>query len=302
MDSLLFLFFIAPLMASIATWWLGRQFWKQSSAHSSHGNLRFYYIAKLVLLSILLNLLLYGVSAIFFLPWINGPNSKSPTPYDWQEAHAHHEVFVLAISGLCGALVLLLWWRWRAAISWFVGCALVVICFRSQRAYANRPTESEEPREQLVRGTTFSTIDSLDYVKLQTYYDADGNSIAASSLSRWAIPYGKLAQKPVFPGGDTALQAAIQRRLRYPWAARRLQAPVDISVECIVETTGQLTVLYTSAAPPPAGGLGYEQEAMRAARNLPPFIPGQQNGQPVVSTYTVNIPFRPKEVSTKQMR
>ncbi|WP_226163496.1 energy transducer TonB [Hymenobacter terricola] len=109
---------------------------------------------------------------------------------------------------------------------------------------------------------------------------------------RRAVPYENIAQKPAFPVGEAALRAAIQHRVRYPRAAQGQEAPVDLAVECIVEPNGPLTVLHTSEVPTACEGLGYEQEAVRVVRTLPPFVPGRRAGQPVAATDTVPVAFR----------
>jgi hypothetical protein len=299
--ELILLLTLALFAVPVAAWWLGRRFWQQSSVQAIRGASRYRTIVELVLLACLWNLLLYGVSAVLLLPWAKGlGHSRSDTLGEWQEAYLQHELFVLAISGLGGSLTLYFWQRWRAALCWLAGCVLLLAGVHGHRTYADRMEALEEQRMQQVVGTPFLVNDSLGYAKRQLFYDAEGKAAAPSTLPlRRAIPFEKIAQKPSFPGGELALQEAIQQRLRYPWAAQGQQVPVDIVVECIVEPTGQLTVLYTSEAPTPCEGLGYEQEAVRVVRNLPAFIPGQRAGRPVAVTYTISVAFRPVAISDK---
>jgi len=98
-----------------------------------------------VLLASLWNLLLYCVTAVFLLPWSQGAaHGRSPTPDDWQEAHFTHECWLLVLSGVGGALTLLVQGRRAAALSWLTGCVVVIAGFRGQRTYHERVEEQAQ--------------------------------------------------------------------------------------------------------------------------------------------------------------
>jgi hypothetical protein len=77
----------------------------------------------------------------------------------------------------------------------------------------------------------------------------------------------ELEMMPDFPGGYRALDEEI-RVLKRPTAPR---PPVNtyVQVECVVEPTGQLTFPHVTEGLGP----GYDEEALRIVRLLPPFKP-----------------------------
>jgi TonB family protein len=279
---------LLPLAILVAAGWLGRRFWQRTRLPALKAETRYRAVAEQMLLAGLWHLLLYGASAVFFLPWGGGRNWRPPTPLQWQAAQLHHEGFVLAVGGLCGALVLLLWHRWRAALCWLAGGMLLVGGTHGHRAYTARLVTQEAQRQEQARA------DSVGHSTLQPFYDAHGNPADPATLPvRRAIPFENLAQPPAFPGGGSALQEALRRRVRYPQAAQGREVPVEVVVKCIVEPDGRLTVLTTGEVPAACEGLGYEQEAVRAVRSLPPLVPGQRAGRAVAATYPIPVVFRP---------
>jgi hypothetical protein len=55
------------LAITLGSWWLGRRFWQQSLEPELISSTRLRTVAELVLLASLLNLLLYCVTAMFFI-------------------------------------------------------------------------------------------------------------------------------------------------------------------------------------------------------------------------------------------
>jgi hypothetical protein len=134
--AFLLLFGLLLLAFTLGSWWLARRFWQQSSASAITRLPSLRTLAELVLLASLLNLLLYGVTAMFFLPWGQGAaHGKSPTPADWQQAHLMHEFCLLGLSGICGALFLHMHRGRAAALSWLTGCLVVIAGFRGLGIY-----------------------------------------------------------------------------------------------------------------------------------------------------------------------
>ncbi len=96
------------------------------------------------------------------------------------------------------------------------------------------------------------------------------------------------ADKPVFPGGDDALKAYIDKNLKYPQDAR------DNGIE------GVVNVAFTVNADGSIGGIkivrmidpDLEAEAIRLVKSMPAWEPATKNGSAVDSKAEIAIPFR----------
>ena len=101
----------------------------------------------------------------------------------------------------------------------------------------------------------------------------------------------ELEMMPDFPGGYRALDEQIAK-LKRPTAPR---PPVDtyVHVECIVEPTGQLTFPHVTEGLGP----GFDEEALRIVRLLPPFKPAigrptdTRARQPLACVKEVSVSF-----------
>lgn len=126
------------LLITIPTgiWWSGQRFWHYSGAPTLAAKPSYWAKTRLVLLASLWHLLVYGVTAVLVLPWLKGVgHGRAATPDDWQQAHFNHEFWLLVLSGLGGAVTLLVRGRRVAALSWLAGCLLVLAGFRGPRTY-----------------------------------------------------------------------------------------------------------------------------------------------------------------------
>jgi len=126
------------------------------------------------------------------------------------------------------------------------------------------------------------------------YRDSGVRSAALDSF-RLQLPRchhkDELEMMPDFPGGYRALDEQIRVLMR-PTAPR---PPVDtfVRVECIVEPTGQLTFPHVVEGLGP----GYDEEALRIVRLLPPFKPAigrpteSRPRQPLASVKEISVSF-----------
>jgi hypothetical protein len=133
--SLVVVFLLLLLAIVIGIWWSGQRFWHYSLAPTLAGA-SYWTKVKLVLLASLWHLLVYGVTAVFFLPWLKGAaHGSGATSSDWQQAHFNHDFWLLVLGGLGGAATLLVRGRRVAALCWLAGCVLVLAGFRGPRTY-----------------------------------------------------------------------------------------------------------------------------------------------------------------------
>ena len=93
---------------------------------------------------------------------------------------------------------------------------------------------------------------------------------------------------PLFPGGESAMKTYLSTNLIYPEAARKGNIQGTVAISCIVQKDGTLTDIKILKD---AGG-GCAAEAVRLVQNMPKWIPGEANGNPVAVKYTLPVRFR----------
>lgn len=135
MTPLLFLLLLLLLLVLTGCWLLGQRFWQRSVLPAATVWARCRVWLELVLLASAWNLLVYCLTAVVVLPWDEGMgrNGHAALPIEWEEGHWNHELSLLLLSGVGGALTLVACRRREAALSWLIGCALVLTGFRIQR-------------------------------------------------------------------------------------------------------------------------------------------------------------------------
>lgn len=145
MNGFTLFFLLLLLLVLLGGWLLGQRFWQRSKVLAASGWARCRAGIELLLLASAWNLLIYCFTAILMLPWAKGlsQSTYSASPYEWEEAHWRHELCLLLLSGVGGALTLVVCRRRVAALSWLLGCVLVLAGFRGQRFYHD---QSEVPQ------------------------------------------------------------------------------------------------------------------------------------------------------------
>jgi TonB family protein len=92
---------------------------------------------------------------------------------------------------------------------------------------------------------------------------------------------------PAYPGGWKAVDAYISDNIHYPKAARKARKNGTVRVRFTLDTTGQVTNVRALDSL----GYGLEEEASRVISQMPPWIPGRQQGKPVKVEFTLPIKF-----------
>ncbi|AIZ63021.1 hypothetical protein PK28_03730 [Hymenobacter sp. DG25B] len=103
-----------------------------------------------------------------------------------------------------------------------------------------------------------------------------------------AKPFTYAEVMPEFAGGSKALQAYLQRHLRFPGQAIRNQVSGRVYVAFTVGIDGAISDVEIVKAL----GYGTGEEAERVVRAMPDWTPGRQNGQNVPVRYTLPITFQ----------
>lgn len=95
------------------------------------------------------------------------------------------------------------------------------------------------------------------------------------------------ADKPEFPGGQSALDKYLADNVKYPQMAKDNGVEGIVGVQFIVHTDGTLGTIKIIRMVDP----DLEQEALRVVKNMPAWIPADKNGEPIEAPAQVNVPF-----------
>ncbi|MBF9220389.1 energy transducer TonB [Hymenobacter ruricola] len=116
------------------------------------------------------------------------------------------------------------------------------------------------------------------------------------------VPYYSYEQMPVYPegaGDQAAVARAVQLNTRYPAAALRQHVFGSVKVKFVVDKNGHVQhvepIKPAENAVPATLTAAYaalQQAAAEAVRQLKPFTPGRQDGEPVAVSFTVPVTFR----------
>ncbi|MBK0377972.1 M56 family metallopeptidase [Mucilaginibacter segetis] len=107
------------------------------------------------------------------------------------------------------------------------------------------------------------------------------------------VPVGKniiftaVEKQPRFPGGIKGFERYLSKAIKYPADARDNNIQGRVILTFVIEKDGSLSDIKVIR------GIGYgaDEEAVRAMKNGPKWIPGKQNGKSVRVQYTVPVSF-----------
>ena len=115
--------------------------------------------------------------------------------------------------------------------------------------------------------------------------EGEGTKVVEEVVEQKVYQY--VEQMPVFPGGQEALLAAIQKGATYPALALRNQIEGKVFISFVVGPDGAVTDVKVQKG---IGG-GCDESAVASVKKLPKFSPGKQNGRAVSVSYTVPVTF-----------
>jgi protein TonB len=94
-------------------------------------------------------------------------------------------------------------------------------------------------------------------------------------------------ERPVFPGGDTALLKYIAENTTYPEVAKKNNIQGRVILRFCVTSKGNVTDVSVLKSIDPE----LDAEATRVVKTLPVFEPGKEGGKPVPVWFMVPISF-----------
>jgi protein TonB len=95
-------------------------------------------------------------------------------------------------------------------------------------------------------------------------------------------------QNPEFQGGLEALLKYLQKKIQYPALAQESGIQGTVFVQFVVSKTGKISNVKILRG---IGG-GCDEEAIRVTKEMPNWIPGRQNGQPVPVMFQIPVKFQ----------
>ena len=97
-------------------------------------------------------------------------------------------------------------------------------------------------------------------------------------------------QMPSFPGGPQALLNYLSEHINYPEGYEEICIQGRVVVTFVVEKDGSLSDITVVKSLEKA----FDEEALRAVKSMPKWIPAMQNGEPVRVKFAVPVNFRLK--------
>jgi protein TonB len=101
-------------------------------------------------------------------------------------------------------------------------------------------------------------------------------------------PFLVVENPPLPEGGYEAFGKYLQKNLKYPEQARRMNVEGKVFVQFVIDKDGsptEITVLKGI-------GSGCDEEAVRVIKNMPKWTPGKQRGKPVRVRMSLPVVFK----------
>ncbi len=114
------------------------------------------------------------------------------------------------------------------------------------------------------------------------------NEVIPEEESEECLAFVTVEEKPLFPGGDSALLNFILNNTVYPDVAKENGIQGKVFVKFIIDKNGDVTNVTIARGVDPV----LDKEAIRVIKSLPKWIPGKQRGYPVNVSYIIPINFR----------
>ena len=97
-------------------------------------------------------------------------------------------------------------------------------------------------------------------------------------------------QMPSFPGGPQALLDYLSEHINYPEGYEETCVQGRVVITFVVEKDGSLSDVAVVKSLEKA----FDEEALRAVKSMPNWIPGMQDGEPIRVKYAIPVNFRLK--------
>jgi protein TonB len=104
--------------------------------------------------------------------------------------------------------------------------------------------------------------------------------------------YNYMPTAPVFAGGQSALEAYINKQVTYPEDALENNVEGTVMVKFTIDENGKVGNVQTTGN---QFGYGLEEAAMKVISQMPRWTPGTVNGKKAKGWYTIPVTFKIEE-------
>jgi protein TonB len=143
------------------------------------------------------------------------------------------------------------------------------------------PTQDEMSGKNPGTETVEGNINGTDVI-VETNETPETNNEVTEKIYIWA------EEMPKFPGGDSELIKFFSQNLVYPEIAKRAEVEGKVILSFIVDKNGNIIDVEVAKSI----GAGCDEEAMRVLSIMPRWIPGKQNGNPVLTRINIPVVFK----------
>lgn len=105
------------------------------------------------------------------------------------------------------------------------------------------------------------------------------------------VGYESLSKLPQFPGGMEAFTNFLRKNLVYPPFEQQMGIPGQARVQFVIDEQGEIESVQIVSGT----RKNFSDEALRVAKKIPRWVPGEQFGKKVKCRYEVPINFRMKK-------
>ena len=153
---------------------------------------------------------------------------------------------------------------------------------RTVKVVFHETNKGKDPitQESIDEGQAYEVLGNVNAVILEPEPPALGE-VPPSTI--WDV----VEQMPSFPGGYKKMLAYIEQNLRYPIVAEEMGLQGRVIIGIVVEKDGSLSDIKVAKSLEKA----FDEEAVRAVKSMPNWIPGMQDGEPVRVKYIIPITF-----------
>lgn len=151
-------------------------------------------------------------------------------------------------------------------------------------------TVSSEMVQVIKKGGKLTAFIYLKNGQMVELNDSLSRSFISQSFVSEQQPgaYTFAEQMPSFPGGENAMMQYLSSHTHYPQRARENNIQGTVIVQFVVCTDGKLRGIKTLGK---NVGWDLENEAIRTVKEMPDWIPGKLDGQPVNVMYSLPVRF-----------
>jgi protein TonB len=143
------------------------------------------------------------------------------------------------------------------------------------------PTQEELTGKNPGIETVEGNINGIDPI-VETIELTETNNEVTETIYTWA------EEMPKFPGGDSELMKFFSQNLVYPEIAKRAGVEGKVILSFIVDKNGNIVDVKVAKSI----GAGCDEEAMRVLKIMSRWIPGKQNGNPVLTRINIPVVFK----------